>query len=182
MKKAEDLAAESFVSVERFRSAATRLKRLASGLRNEAASTSHGLTEKEFEVLAKAATILDQMSVTNKNAEALLRKRDAKRGQIKVRAQEIIRETFAGLSAIEDQVALIGALNISDLRMGFVRDRQDLDRCFKEALEMICNRVSVSVEKGGKPEPVLADLWASFQEKKPGLIMKFSDDIKQLKK
>ena len=74
MKAPSELSTGIFSGPAEQKKAATRLKRLAGGLRSEVVATVHGLNEKETKALMAAIAVIDELAIHYGKAAAICRR------------------------------------------------------------------------------------------------------------
>ena len=181
MKTSTELTETHWTGADEFKRSATRLKRLAGGLRNEVVATTHGLSENEAKALAAAIKVVDELASHYGKAAALSKKRVDDRTRAEKRLRAAMTGNFLSLSAVEDRVAFIGATHSWRLRTGNVVTLEDLDYYFKEELDSFVYRMSGEL-KDRTPEVAAAEAWATFEGGRSDLVHRHRELIQKLQR
>ena len=181
MKTPTELTDTHWTGADEFKRSATRLKRLAGGLRNEAVATTHGLSENETKALAAAIKVVDELASRYGTAATLSKKRIDDRTRAEQRIRKAMSGNFLALASVEDRVAFIGATYSFRLRTGSVMTLQDLDYYFKDDLTSFIYRLSGEL-KNRTPEVVAAEAWAKFEDGRSALVQRHRDLIERLQR
>ena len=179
MKTPAEIFETHWTGADEFKRSATRLRRLAGGLSNEAKATSHGLSEKETKALAAAITVVDELAKHYDKAASLSKKRIDDRTRAEKRLRAAMAGNFLSLSSVEDKVAFIGATHSWRLRTGSVVTLEDLDYYFQDELTSFTYRMSGEL-KERTPEVAAAEAWAKFQDGRGTLVLQHRDLIQRL--
>lgn len=178
MKTIAEIAEEMLMSPKDFKTRATTLRRLSSGVRAEldgAART--GLTDKEQSALNAAAVVLSTLAAKMDGAGKLKQKERAAVEAMEVRARAAMKDTFYQLTSIPDQVALIAAT--ASYQVQHLASLTDLDYYFKENIEHLAYRMAKEALSGDLTQ-VAAGAWTRFQDTKPTLQDKHAQTIGRL--
>lgn len=179
MKTAKEITEHHWTGADEFKRSATRLKRLAGGLRTEVVATTHGLSENETKALAAAIKVVDELASRYGKASSLSKKRIDDRTRAEQRIRKAMAGNFLALASVEDRVAFIGATYSFRLRTGTVMTLQDLDYYFKDDLTSFIYRLSGEL-KDRTPEVAAAEAWATFEAGRSGLVLRHRDLIQRL--
>lgn len=180
MKTPTELTDSHWTGADEFKRSATRLKRLAGGLRNEVVATTHGLSENETKALAAAIKVVDELASRYGKAATLSKKRIDDRTRAEQRIRKAMAGNFMSLASVEDKIAFIGAVNSYRLRVGSILTLQDLDYYFPEELSSFTYRLSGEL-KNRTPEVAVIEAWAKFTDGKSALMLKHRELIQRLK-
>lgn len=179
MKTPIQFTEQHWTGADEFQRSATRLKRLAGGLRNEVVATTHGLDDKDMKALMAAIKVVDELASRYVKAAAISKKRLDDRTRAEKRIRAAMAGNFLSLSSVEDRVAFIGATYSYRLRAGSVMTLQDLDYYFQEDLTSFIYRLSGEL-KERTPEVVAAEAWATFEAGRSALVLRHGDLIRRL--
>ena len=179
MKNPAEIIESHWTGADEFKRSATRLKRLAGGLRNEVVTTTHGLNENETKALMAAIKVVDELASSYGKAAVLSKKRIEDRTNAEKRIRAAMDTTFAALESVEDRVAFIGATCSYRLRGGSVMTLADLDYYFKEEMDSFVYRMSGEL-KDRTPEVAAAEAWAKFQAGLSDLVLQYREVIRRV--
>ena len=179
MKAAEDLATAIFANADQLKRRRSQLKRLAGGIRSELnASQSLELATSDTKVLTAAIGVLEQMARLCQSAEVICKRREAARASREKAIKRLLAPLFDSLTRIEDRVAIVAAVNEHCLRSGHVATMSDLDFYLDEARTHLTYVLTKDV--GKLPEQAVNDAWATFEEHKEGLIIKWRTSVARI--
>lgn len=182
MKTADEMAAEYSYSVTECKQTVTRLRRLTTGLENEAKIGSHYLSPSDAKILRDAAQLLSVLT----SRYAVLGKRrkasDDERARVEGVIGRSLSSSFDLLTTIEDKVALIGATASYQLRDNMVSNLRDLDYFFKDAKAFVISRVRNKVlNEKVSVEVAVNGMWTMFCAHRQEIVEKWSSVIARLK-
>ena len=176
MKTPLQITEAHWTGADEFKRSATRLKRLAGGLRNEVVATTHGLSENETKALSAAIKVVVELASRYGKAASLSKKRIDDRTRAEQRIRKAMAGNFLTLASVEDRVAFIGATNSYRLRAGSILTLQDLDYYFPEDMASFVYRLS------GVLKDRTAEAWAKFEEGRSALVQRHRELIQRLQR
>jgi hypothetical protein len=166
MRTPKDMAVDALASEAEHTRRATALRRLASGVRAQSVGAL-GLNEKERKTLTDAVGLLDKMTDVSSQAAALAKRRSAERAARERAIRSATKTSFASLTSVEDQVALIYAVNAQVLTTT-VPHADKLRRLREEFNDALDGLVQSLASKSGdkRPEVLVVEAWARFEASK----------------
>ncbi len=181
MKAPSELSTGIFSGPAEQKKAATRLKRLAGGLRSEVVATVHGLNEKETKALMAAIAVIDELAIHYGKAAAICRRRQEERDKAEKKIRALMAGNFVALASIEDKVTFIAAVHSYRLRVGQIVSVRDLDYYFQEDLSGFIYRMSGEL-KARTPEAAVSEAWEKFEEGRAALTLLHQSLIQKLER
>lgn len=180
MKKAEELASESFTSAEEQKKHSLNLRRLAGGIKSAVERRNYtGLTDKEVKTLRDAAEVLRSLATQHSKAGELKKAEVNAREKAEKLIKNEMKNNFISLSTIPDQIAFIAAETGYLLRGGQIKTKSDLQFHFQECINSLSYRLSAHFATK-TPQAAVAEAWEKFENGKAPLKEKYAAIIGML--
>ncbi|MEJ8852735.1 hypothetical protein [Variovorax rhizosphaerae] len=184
MKTPAQLASSSLDSEKDHKTRAATLRRVAGGVRSHAqASAVAGFSDAERKLLAKAAALLESAATASLKAAAIAKRRGDDRATRQKETLKAMQGTFASLTTVANQVALIAAVRSYSLRHLERHDPSNsqggLPALFREALVDLSETLSTNDDDRAVAQ-VVTDAWGKFKSGKEALQARHSAVIASL--